>query len=41
MALPLAVEAAPAPNEVRRAPIGPGLLDANYGRVPGRDDHGS
>jgi len=29
MALPLAVEAALAPDEVRRAPTGPGLLDAN------------
>jgi hypothetical protein len=37
MALPLAVEAALAPNEVRRAPIGLGLLDANYWHGPGRD----
>jgi len=29
MALPLAVEAALVPDEIRRAPIGPGLLDAN------------
>ena len=35
MALPLAVEAALAPNEVRRAPIGPGLLDAKHGHGPG------
>ena len=48
MALPLAVEAALAPNEVRRAPIGPGLLDANCRRArcpgqlvqEGRDVHG-
>ncbi len=36
MALPLAVEAALAPDEVRRAPTGPGLLDANYRRAPAR-----
>ena len=36
MALPLAVEAALAPDEVRRAPTGPGLLDENYWRDPAR-----
>ena len=45
MALPLAVEAALAPDEIRRAPIGPGLLPGPrrqarwVGRVSGSSAH--